>query len=92
MTIRMTGNHVLLEPLPKPTASTGGILLAMAQNDDRKQWRVVAVGPGRKTKKGVLVAPEVAPGDRVVAELFQDHLTLPDGSVVADASNIVAKW
>lgn len=90
--MKLLGNRIHLRPLPQATRSAGGILYAEAFRDDQKQFEVLAVGPGRKTKKGVLIPPEVKPGDRVLAELYHEHTILPDGTRIADASAILATW
>lgn len=57
------------------------------------QWRVLGVGPGRRTKKGILVPPEVAPGDCVLTGIYLGpKVALDDGTVVIDADEILAKW
>lgn len=91
--IRMMGNSVLVESLPQVQKSAGGVHLPQQYRDDQTQWRVLAVGPGRKNKKGVLVAPEVKPGDRVLAPLYHDHVILSGpfkGQRIIDASAIIA--
>lgn len=90
--MKLLGNRVLVEPLPQTTVSAGGIIYSPNHRDDQKQFTVLAVGPGRISRKGILIAPEVVPGDKVIAELFTDHLIMPNGSRVIDASSIIAKW
>lgn len=77
------GNRVHLKPLPKATRSAGGIVLLEQFNDDQKQYEVLAVGSKVK---------DIAPGDRVLAELYHEHAILPDGSRIADAANLLAVW
>lgn len=60
--------------------------------DDEKQYRVLAVGPGRKLKNGTIVPLEVKPGDCILAELYTDHAKLPDGTRIIDAKDILAVW
>jgi len=90
MNTRMIGNNVLLEPLPQAQQSPGGIHYVQTYRDDQTQWRVLSVGPGKVNKKGILIALEVKPGDRVVAPLYHDHAVLADGRRVVDAGQIIA--
>jgi co-chaperonin GroES (HSP10) len=101
MKMKMTGNFVLVEPLPLETKSSGGLHLPTDPKyfDDQKQWRVLAVGPGKlRKKKGrapLLIPPEVAPGDRVLVDIGQGwRMAFEDGSNrrVIDADIILMKW
>jgi len=91
------GNTVLIGPLMHRTVSEGGIHLVDRYQDDAKQWVVLAVGPGYRTKKGTLVSPEIKVGDRV---LFNPQLpdgirhVFEDGSrwTIVDASRIEMVW
>lgn len=93
--MRLFGNVVLLEPLPKKTASAGGILYAEKYQDDQKQWRVLMVGPGRKTKRGVLIKPELEVGDVILTEMIHGNkFAYEDGSgwIIIEADEIIGKW
>ena len=84
--IRLLGNRVALAPIPPLAVSHGGI--HMVGNDDRTQFRVIGVGPGRKLRDGSRLAPEVSIGDKVYAPLTYDHVTLDDGTKIVDAGAI----
>jgi chaperonin GroES len=86
------GNKVLLEPVLAATHSDGGILLLEKYQGQQTRFKVLAVGPGKLNKKGVLIPPDVEPGDFVVAELYADHSLLPDGTAIVDAEMLLAKW
>ena len=91
--VRLLGNRVLLQQLPAETRSPGGIhLLPQPANGDRSQWRVVRVGPGRKTKCGLLVPPEVSPGDKVLCMMHCDFIHLDNSMRVIDAKWLEMKW
>lgn len=90
MNLRLLGNRLLLEPLPKPAKSAGGIDLLEAYNDDRMQWLVVAAGPGLKLKDGAILPPEIAAGDKVLTPLYFDHTTLDGGRKIVDAAQVIA--
>ena len=94
-TLRLIGNSVLLGPIPQQQKSPGGIHYAPNYADDRKRWRVLAVGPGRRTKRGVLLAPECAPGDNALVEIdLVNSRPIDDGTgrIVVDASSILMVW
>lgn len=95
--VQLLGNTVLLAPIVNEPWSSGGIFLVDRYQDDRKRWVVLAVGPGYRTKRGVLVTPEVKPGDNV---LFNSQLpdgirhVFEDGSrwTIVDASRLEMVW
>ena len=90
MTLRMLKSDVLLGPVTWNRRSPGGIHLLgthrpWVDTDDSKQYRVLAVGPGRWVKRRrsslavdysqvrrlsyKFLAPEVEPGDLVLVNL-----------------------
>lgn len=76
-TLQPLGNRVLIEEDPKPTRSDGGNIILPDTARDAKfctPATVLAVGEGRRTKKGHLVPIDLKPGDRVV--LAKAHGTL----------------
>lgn len=91
--IRPRGNNVFVRRMPSPTSS-GGVVFPKAQADinssDVLKFQVIAVGPGRRTRKGVLIAPEVAPRDIV---LWQSYSAAPvevaNGYYSIKASDII---
>lgn len=95
--MKLIGNTVLLEKLPQRKSSAGGITLPQQYQDDEKQWRVVAVGPGRtvrkKGKPDVVIPIEVEPGDYVLAEVgFANKAALENGQLIVDADQVLMKW
>lgn len=63
--LKPTGDKILVEPLPPPPKSAGGIMFADQYQLPSGTGRVVAVGPGKYNRKGVLVPVDVQPGDVV---------------------------
>lgn len=90
----LIGNTVLLAPLAKPAASDGGILYSHKHLDDRMQWWVWKVGPGKRLRNGLILPPEVRPGDRCLCPV--DGLGVKhkfdDGWVIVDADLIQLIW
>lgn len=67
MKIKPLSNNVLIEPIKEEEKTEAGILLPeTAEKEKPEQGRVVAVGPGRKTSAGKIIAPDVKQGDKVL--------------------------
>lgn len=47
-------------------STTGGLILVNNIVDTHDQGTVIAVGPGKLSKTGVVIEPEVKEGDRVI--------------------------
>ncbi len=97
--MRLTGTNVLIEPLPKKLKTSTGLVLVDRYQDDRMQWKVLAVGPGRvvrkKGKPDVLIPIEVEPGDHVLTPLVHGNkFAFDDGSgkLIIEYEEIIAKW
>lgn len=90
--MKLLGNRVHLKPVGQKKISAGGILYVQTYQDDQMQYDVLAVGPGRNLKGGTIVPPPVKPGDRVLAGLYFEHVTLPDGTKICDAEHLLAAW
>ena len=67
-------DYVVVELEAEERQTPVGVLLPEAmdeRNKPRAQWgRVVAVGPGRMSRKGVQIPPQVERGDRVCFDRF----------------------
>lgn len=59
-------NRVLVKKLQVPTKTTGGILLPEKTNTQQKVGLVTEVGEGRLNHSGILVKPNLKPGDYVL--------------------------
>ena len=93
--MRILGNNCLLEALPAQERTAGGIVLLPENITDKKQfWRVLAVGPGRRNKKGVLIAPEFAVGQVVITPLHFSHYEFDDATrnKIVDCDHIEARF
>jgi co-chaperonin GroES (HSP10) len=94
MPIRPLGNNVILAPVSKTQVLPFGLVLPPNHVDPHsfKQYRVMAIGPGKRQKNGTCRPIEVEVGNHVLAQGTYDHGTLPDGCKVMDASEIIATW
>lgn len=67
MKIKPLTNHILIEPIKGEEKTKTGILLPETSEKERpEQGIVVAVGPGKKDKKGKVIPLEVKSGDKVL--------------------------
>ena len=93
MTCRLLSGRILLRPIPKRTMSVSGLVaLTESYQDDQSQYLVLGIGPPKTTKKGCPVDPEVRPGQYVLADLHATHHTLPDGTKIIRAEQLLAVW
>ena len=63
--IKPLGDRVLVEPIAREETTASGIVLPDTAKEKPQEGKVIAVGKGAY-KDGVLVAPEVKVGDRVL--------------------------
>ena len=67
MTIKPISNYILIEPVKEEEKTKAGILLPdTAEKEKPEQGKVIAVGPGKKDKKGNFIPLEVKKGDKVL--------------------------
>ncbi len=67
MKIKPLADHIVIEPISQEEKTKTGILVpATVEKERPEQGKVVAVGPGKKTNSGNVIAPEVKPGDLVL--------------------------
>jgi len=82
--IRLLGNRLHLWRLTPAEQSRGGIWFDMSRQDDRRQFRVLGVGPK--------APPEIYPGCYVLIPWASNLVTLRDGSIIGDTSQVQAVW
>ena len=60
-------DRIVTKPVKTETVTSGGIVITDKAAEKPSEAVVLAVGPGKKVKStGVVIAPEVAVGDRVL--------------------------
>lgn len=69
-TVRPIRDMILLKPEPMEEQTPGGIIVPKTTKAPHMIAKVLAVGPGRVTDRGVRVEPEVRKGDRVLVREF----------------------
>ncbi len=66
MKLRPLADRVIVKRLENETKTASGIVIPDNAAEKPDQGEVLAVGPGRKTDKGELVAMNIKVGDRVL--------------------------
>jgi chaperonin GroES len=66
MAIQPLADRILIEPLEAEVKTAGGIFIPDNAKEKPQKGKIVAMGPGKKTEKGDLIAPEVSIGDIVL--------------------------
>ena len=67
MNIKPLSDHILIEPIKEEEKTKTGILLPeTADKEKPEQGRVIAVGPGKKNKKGEHAPLDVKVGQKVL--------------------------
>ena len=87
MKIKPLSDHILIEPIKEEEKTKTGILLPdTAEKERPEQGKVIAVGPGRKDKKGNFIPLGVKPGDKVLFTKYG-----PNEIKVEDKEYLIAK-
>ncbi len=92
--MRPTSNHLVVqEEVPEQLGSiylTEKMKMSLQLGRPRV-FRVLAKGPGRLTKKGVLIPIECEPGDRIITHsYFEGPTELDDGRHIITDQQILA--
>ncbi|HNX91422.1 MAG TPA: co-chaperone GroES [Candidatus Omnitrophota bacterium] len=66
MEIRPLGDRILIEVLEAEEVTKGGIVLPDTAKEKPQEGKVIAVGKGKVTDDGKVVAPEVKVGDIIL--------------------------
>lgn len=87
MKIKPLSDHILIEPIREEEKTKTGILLPETAEKERpEQGRVVAVGPGKKNKKGEYLSLDIKPGQRVLFTKYG-----PNEIKINDKEYLIAK-
>lgn len=91
--MRLLGNRVLLERVMPVLMSPGGVHYSDQHIDDRLQYYVLAIGPGKRLKDGTTLVPDIRPGDKCLCNSGHGVLhTFEDGRIIVDVDNIQMVW
>jgi chaperonin GroES len=65
-TLKPLGDRVVVKPTPREEMTKSGIYLPDTAKEKPQEGEIVAVGPGRTTDDGKLIAMTVKVGDKVL--------------------------
>ncbi len=92
MKMRPLHDRILVKRVDEETKTKGGIIIPDTAKEKPQEAKVVAVGSGRVTDEGKLVALEVKKGDRVLFGKYsgsevqidgEEHLIIREEDVLA---------
>ena len=79
MKVRPLGDRILIKRVEEEEQVSGGIIIPDTAKEKTQQADVVAVGPGRLTDEGEVVALDVKPGQRVLIGKYAGNEVEIDG-------------
>jgi chaperonin GroES len=79
MKIRPLGDRLLVKRVKEEEKSKGGIIIPDTAKEKPQEGKVVAVGKGKTTEAGKLVAPEVRAGDTILFGKYSGSEVMVDG-------------
>jgi chaperonin GroES len=96
MKVKPLKDRIVIKRLEGEDKTKGGIIIPDAAKEKPQEGRVVAVGSGRVTEKGEVVAPEVKVGDKILFGKYsgteikiddEEHLILREEEILAIIEN-----
>jgi chaperonin GroES len=91
MKIRPLGDRILIKRIKEEEKSKGGIIIPDTAKEKPQEGKVIAVGKGKVTEDGKLIAPEVKAGDKVLFGKYsgseikldgEEHLILREDDIL----------
>lgn len=70
MGIRPLNDKILVLRVEEEEETSGGIIIPDTAKEKPQEGKIIAVGPGKKDKKGNRVAPEVKEGDHILFAVY----------------------
>ncbi len=89
--IRPLGDRVLVKRIQEEEKTKGGIIIPETAKEKPQEGLVVAVGKGKTTEEGKVIAPDVKKGDRILFGKYsgtevkiegEEHLILREDEIV----------
>ena len=92
MALRPLQDRVIIKRLDNERTTASGIVITESAAEKPDQGEVVAVGPGKKTDNGTLIALEVKVGDKVLFGKYAGQAVKVDGEelLVINEDDILA--
>lgn len=90
--IKPLADRIVVEPLEETEEMRGGLYIPDTAKEKPQQGTVVAVGPGRRTEQGELLAVEISKGDRVLYGKYSGTEVTVDGKdyLIVKESDVLA--
>ena len=66
MAFRPLADRVLIRRVEEDNITKGGLIIPDAAKEKPQEGVVIAVGPGARDESGILVAPDLRAGDRIL--------------------------
>jgi chaperonin GroES len=79
MKVTPLGDRIVVKPLEAREKTKGGIIIPDSAKEKPLEGKIIAVGKGRVTGEGKLVAPEVKTGDKVLYGKYSGTEIVIDG-------------
>jgi chaperonin GroES len=89
--IRPLGDRILVKRIKEEDKTKGGIIIPDTAKEKPQEGKVVAVGKGKRSDKGDIIAPEVKAGDRILFGKYsgsevklegEEHLILREDDIL----------
>jgi chaperonin GroES len=93
MKIKPLADYVLIESIKEEEKTKSGIILPdTVEKEKPEQGKIVAVGPGKKNKKGELIPMSVEPGQKVLFSKYGPNEIKVDGKeyLIAKEEDLLA--
>ncbi|MDT8435662.1 MAG: co-chaperone GroES [Gemmatimonadota bacterium] len=90
--IKPLADRVVVQPSEETEEMRGGLYIPDTAKEKPMQGEVVAVGPGRRTDKGELIAVELNAGDKVLYGKYSGTEVTVDGNeyLIIKESDVLA--
>jgi chaperonin GroES len=91
MKIRPLGDRILVKRIKEEEKTKGGIIIPETAKEKPQEGKVVAVGKGKMTEQGTLLAPDVKAGDKILFGKYsgsevkiegEEHLILREDDIL----------
>ena len=92
MKVKPLNDRVLVKPIEEEEEVKGGIIIPDTAKEKPQEGEVIAVGSGRRTDSGDIIAMNVKAGDRVMYGKYSgteirlsdvDHLIMSESDILA---------
>ncbi|MBN8429208.1 MAG: co-chaperone GroES [Xanthomonadales bacterium] len=80
MALQPLNDRIIVRRSDPETRTASGIVIPDSAGEKPEQGEVIAVGPGKRSDKGDLIAPAVKVGDRIIFGKYSGQTVKVDGS------------